>query len=425
MEHVNDDMDELFRRAAEGYPLNTDSADWNAVVKKLSVEKPVNTDRGSSKNKNYRHLLWLLLLLPAVWVYDNYSFRKSGSNAVNISAKNPANKNLANAEQSKNINPEKSVQPIQPKNLTPVNFSGNGRDIKNPRLNYTTVVANNSSPVQNDLSISVRTPNNKPDKKEMESILPVNNNGEPDDIKNGNKKTTAIEINNDKKEFNRVDTSVNNNQDAAQKQINKKQKQKQKQKQKGLYAGIIISPDISTVKFQSVKNVGVTFGLVIGYQLNKKISVESGVAWDKKFYYSEGKYFSTKRVYTNAQIKNVDGLCEMIEIPFLLKYNFKSLGKTNFSASAGWSSYFMKNEKYDFTIDNNGQQYQNSSTYKNSSTNLLAVANFSVGYNRALRQNITLRIEPYIKIPLKGVGIGSLPIMSTGLNIGITKKLSR
>ena len=84
----------------------------------------------------------------------------------------------------------------------------------------------------------------------------------------------------------------------------------------------------------------------------------------------------------------------------------------------------MKNEKYDFTIDNNGQQYQNSSTYKNSSTNLLAVANFSVGYNRALRQNITLRIEPYIKIPLKGVGIGSLPIMSTGLNIGITKKIS-
>ena len=41
MEHVNDDMDELFRRAAEGYPLNTDSADWNGVERKLSSAESV------------------------------------------------------------------------------------------------------------------------------------------------------------------------------------------------------------------------------------------------------------------------------------------------------------------------------------------------------------------------------------------------
>ena len=35
MQYVNDDMDELFRRAAENYPLNTNSADWNEVQKKL------------------------------------------------------------------------------------------------------------------------------------------------------------------------------------------------------------------------------------------------------------------------------------------------------------------------------------------------------------------------------------------------------
>ncbi len=49
--------------------------------------------------------------------------------------------------------------------------------------------------------------------------------------------------------------------------------------------------------------------------------------------------------------------------------------------------------------------------------------NVSVGYNRTLNKVGTLRIEPYLKIPIKGIGIGNLPITSTGLNIGITKKI--
>ena len=32
----------------------------------------------------------------------------------------------------------------------------------------------------------------------------------------------------------------------------------------------------------------------------------------------------------NAQIKDVDGVCSMIEIPVTVKYNFKSSGKANF-----------------------------------------------------------------------------------------------
>ena len=204
------------------------------------------------------------------------------------------------------------------------------------------------------------------------------------------------------------------------------QKKNRKQKEHGLYAGIVFSPDISTVKFQSIKKIGVSMGVLVGYQINKRISVESGVSWSIKNYYTDGKYFSTTRVYTNstAKIKNVDGVCNMIEIPLTIKYNLTTC-KTNFSTSAGLSSYLIKNEKYNYTIDNSGQQYQHSATYSNSSTALLAVANFSVGYNKALKKNISLRIEPYIKIPLKGMGIGSLPIMSTGFNIGITKKITR
>src|SRR5574337_856772 len=63
MQYVNDDMDELFRRAAENYPLDTKGADWSKVVAALQGEAQEKTIPEKKKNKNGR-LLWLLLLLP-------------------------------------------------------------------------------------------------------------------------------------------------------------------------------------------------------------------------------------------------------------------------------------------------------------------------------------------------------------------------
>jgi len=32
-------------------------------------------------------------------------------------------------------------------------------------------------------------------------------------------------------------------------------------------------------------------------------------------------------------------------------------------------------------------------------------------------------VEPYLRLPLAGIGTGKLPIMSAGINIGITRRL--
>ena len=34
-----------------------------------------------------------------------------------------------------------------------------------------------------------------------------------------------------------------------------------------------------------------------------------------------------------------------------------------------------------------------------------------------------LRIEPYVKLPLNGLGLGSLPLRSTGIYLGITRPI--
>src|SRR3982750_2443214 len=70
MQFMNDDMDELFRRAAENYPLDTRGADFSKVASALQ-----NSDEGKvipKKKGNRGKLLWLMLLLPMAFVCNQY-----------------------------------------------------------------------------------------------------------------------------------------------------------------------------------------------------------------------------------------------------------------------------------------------------------------------------------------------------------------
>ena len=422
MQYLDDDMDEVFRRAAEDYPLNTDSADWNEVLKKLSSDDAEKTTVVTPNKKNYKPLLLLLLLLPVTWIGYEY-FRPNNYDLRNSIADKHVSKNIASSKQSSTtqLNKTRSENINLPQTVTPAALQAspvNNHALYQGNKNYIYKQKGRTRSIQSAPQ-ATQINNIVPDqasvlenviKKEDARVIVNNENG---------KKKTAIE-------------NISTKQDSDKKENNtttviEKTKNQKPTKQHGMYAGIYFSPDISTVKFQSVKGTGHTIGLLIGYQFNKKLSLETGLAWNKKHYYSNGDYFNTKNIVlpAYAKITQLDGVCKMIEVPVTVRYNFRSSVKTNLSVSGGVSSYIMKSESYDYTIDHTGLQYPRSADYKNSSTNLFAVANIGFGYNRSLGKGTALRLEPYIKIPLTGVGIGKLPIMSTGMNIGITKKLSK
>ncbi|MFL5789673.1 MAG: outer membrane beta-barrel protein, partial [Flavisolibacter sp.] len=193
-------------------------------------------------------------------------------------------------------------------------------------------------------------------------------------------------------------------------------------KKQHFYAGLIGGLDYSTVKFQTVSDFGFTAGALIGYSFNHKWSIEIAVLYDKKSYYSDGKYFNSK-LYPNNSLYSVDGICHMIELPLNVKYNFATLKKNSFFTELGISSYLMKMENYNYIYMWNGQLASGSKIYNNSSRNWLSIMNFSVGYQHKMGNHYDLRIEPYFKAPLKGVGIGELPITSFGLNIAVTRPI--
>jgi len=194
--------------------------------------------------------------------------------------------------------------------------------------------------------------------------------------------------------------------------------------ERGFYAGIMFGVDMSSVHFQSAKTGG-TAGFIIGYSFNKKWSIESGLLWDTKRVYDDGTYFNPPG-YTptnGVTITAVNGKSRLYELPVNMKYTFIS-GKHNLFATTGISSYLMRSENYDYEYTQNNQPGgHNYLSYTKETKNWFSVANFSIGYTHKIGGAGSIRIEPYLKLPLTTLGTANMPIMSTGLNIGFTKPL--
>ena len=81
----------------------------------------------------------------------------------------------------------------------------------------------------------------------------------------------------------------------------------------------------------------------------------------------------------------------------------------------------MKRENYRYYY------FHNSDTLKSyqmavppgENKHVLSVADFSMGYERKLTQAISFRAEPYLKIPIAGVGEGKVKLISAGLQLGL------
>jgi hypothetical protein len=63
------------------------------------------------------------------------------------------------------------------------------------------------------------------------------------------------------------------------------------------YAGIVGAVDGTTIKFQKIEEAGYSYGILLGYQFNRRWSIETGLNKNRKYYYSEGQYFNTSHLY--------------------------------------------------------------------------------------------------------------------------------
>lgn len=437
MQFVNDDMDELFRQAAKDYPLKTDSADWDAVLGKMQGK-----DNSSGIKNQRRKYLFLLFLIPLLIICTTYIQNDStmggkvtdgGQHDLKENAEKSTGVIKTNSERETRIyntdrDATKASETFLVNEDKTMSSSGSKRFITKNNLLIT-----NNNHVDENLSSNFKTTDDKiinlnaSDTKE-----PLNTNSIIDNNNNQQETTNSISATEQNKidESNNIKTPVERKtvlekpEDRPESTNSDKKERQSKIKSGKFYLGFQLGPDFSMVKSTKIDGTGYSAGLLAGYNINKRLAVETGLLWDHKRYQSEGRYFNTEKLnWPHVYVLDLSGFCNMFEIPLNLRYNFSQNTRGTLFATAGVSSYLMKKENYDYNYIRYGAYGYGNKEYKNTTNNWMSVAHVSAGIQKKLGAIGDLRVEPYIKLPLHGVGIGSMPLRSAGIYLGITRPI--
>ncbi|HKH63654.1 MAG TPA: hypothetical protein VKA49_22610, partial [Flavitalea sp.] len=90
--------------------------------------------------------------------------------------------------------------------------------------------------------------------------------------------------------------------------------------------------------------------------------------------------------------------------------------KHRYFLSTGLSTYLMKQEEYHYHYQYiNGSPGYRYRTYASDEHHWLSILNISAGFEKKISKRFALQGEPYLKIPLVGVGYGNLQLNSYGV----------
>jgi hypothetical protein len=194
---------------------------------------------------------------------------------------------------------------------------------------------------------------------------------------------------------------------------------------RGFYLGFNAGPQWNQVEGQGYNKTGFNLGLIGGFSFNNKLAVESGIAYSRKYYYSDGQYFHMKKNPGTPTMKviSLEGSSNVIEIPMKVKYDIIDKKKGELFVTSGISTYILTKENNQYYALINGSPQNANVIYKDKKIYLAGGLNLSAGYSIHLKKKTDIRIEPYMQIPFKGTGVGSMRVTTSGLNIGLTRTL--
>jgi len=185
------------------------------------------------------------------------------------------------------------------------------------------------------------------------------------------------------------------------------------------YLRALASPDFSTIDNSTATSSGSNYALLLDYQLTHRWSVSTGGIWSMKKYASDkettyGKYTADRMV----------GNCRVLDIPINIYYRFLPQSKVSFYAGAGLSSYIMLSEDYTYTFDSPSGSKDFSFNIEKENNEWFKMLNVSMGVQYQVANRFHVQVEPFIKTPLSGVGEWDVKLSSMGIFMGLKYKLN-
>ena len=397
MQHLEHDMDDLFRKAADDYPLKGESK-WDAIVPLLNDNPAEQPDKKKIKSKRRNYFLSALLLL--LFLATGFILLKNINDGTIAENKNlPVNESadVRHSLTEKN-NAPKTKNAISNKK----NFSSPVISIEKPKSSFS---ENINQPAGQEEQINwinvIKNEEYKTKKRDISPVFSLRKELQKINIPRQTVMTRRL-------------PAVNKNDIALQNAI---------PQNRGIYWGFTAGPQLNEVKNQGMNKTGFDLGLLAGYRFNKNISLETGFLFATKYYYSDGKYFKMApdpSMPPNMTLMSLKGNSKIIEVPVKFKYDFINNGRNNLFSSAGITSYLLTKETNNYHAMVNGSPQDMDKSYNDVTNYTAATFYFSAGFEHRILKRNKIRIEPYLQIPLKGIGVGKMPVTSAGLHLGIT-----
>jgi len=419
-----DNMDELIREASKNHHPVYDDKAWKGMEELLDRHLPVKSDRRRP------FIVFLLMLFIAGSVFFMILYQpghkknitpvknKPGDISLNgITAKNlPANAGVLPKAQKITRDLSTEFLPVRDekyagrnfKDLAPTKrFANNkGVDIKTAVAGIVSGIAGEQGiAIKNDRALPERdnqiTRDNKPS---MPLKLPLIDQAVLSGIQTGKNDSVG---------------SVIKNERAGQAPGKSPAKPAGKKGFANNFAiNLSAGPDLSFVGLGDGGKTNLNYGIGMGYTLANRFTVRAGFYVAKKIYTAKASDYHPPSWYWtyNSALERIDANCNIYEVPVSASYNFGRSKNHSWLAGLGVSTLFMKRETYNYLYkDAWGQSRNKSWTLRNGSRHYFSMLTISGGYQYRVNQHFSIIAEPYLKLPLQGIGFGKIKLNSGGL----------
>jgi hypothetical protein len=429
----DDELDRLSREAAEQFTLQPGSDNWSKVADRLNQEMP-------AKRKHDRRIIGLLLfllLIGGMGILQKINRRETGKDiqahaasdrkpgqAKSVTSPNTrpvlSGKQADEAEAGAVAGTEPSASPgaASPRDRLDINLTG--------LADKKALQPANDGRQNNGKAYPNAGKAGNPTSGPESAGLPVEENQESGG-KNGEKEMNGPVIPNMASDHSgKASAALSGNiHDTVQKLPGAAGTEQpasgepMPEKIISLEIGLTYSPDFSNIGFASPDQAGINAGFTIGWNINERWSVQSGLLYAIKHYTATGEQYTTIPGYIpgnpNFKMTEVKARCRMLDFPVNLRYNWLLRPRHKAFAAAGLSSWFMLRENIDYYYTYYNNQVHKVWENQESSAYWFTAANISAGYEYRLKSNLSLQAEPFVKLSIREAGSGNLHINSLGM----------
>ncbi len=477
---LSEEFDKKIREAAQHHHPAYDERAWAGMKKQLDKHMPVEDDR---RRRGLFFLLIFLLLGGAVALYQWGPFAKKDKStpaSVLANRQQPANseppseKNQSVPAPANSENTASTVLNEAPSAITNDNQIDKDAGTSQQELNkpaaerqvrpdaikqnpvkdnpsFITQTATRGSkqksrPVnsrqqsgikQQSANVAAKSINKQPGTVQPENLPPPPAAETVASIPAGEQKSTTnsavppskpLTSNQPKSEENKNNPDQAKESAVAKETIPQKEKESKPKmlarKKSNFFFAVSAGPDVSFTSGDELGRMKMVGGFGLGYTFRGRITLRTGIYSGKKIYTaSPANYKGSPQFYQYyPNLQKIDADCQVQEIPLNISYHFGNKNNRPFFVSAGVSSLIMKEETYNYFYKYSATSpviNRSYSTY-NQNRHFFSQLNLSAGYQLALGKRFSVIAEPYLKLPMGGVGNGKVRLNSTGIMFTIT-----